>query len=283
MKSLKNQFYCQVIINTINLFLERINMNHYQVLSIPNNASKQEIRNAYIFLAKKYHPDKIKSNNDNNNNNNNNDNDNDKSNKFKVLHLAYSTLINDETRKEYDINLKCTPIFSNLFQDLLNDFNKLVNLIKPVTNYDTITSIHDLYKGSYKKIYYENMLIKYYPIKSLQIEFENEILKLNNIMIDNLNYFIEDFDLYIHVSLNALPDNTCVNNVCKYDLELPDSSIINVVINEEDINKIICYNNKGLIKQYIYKIMFSDNDEDNDNENIDNDQVRGNLYLLIKK
>lgn len=241
-------------------------MNYYKVLSLPNNASKKQIRNAYITLAKKYHPDK-------------NINEHSCDDKFLLVNTAYSTLINDNSRKLHDINLR--PAFPpGLFQDLLNDFYKLTKLIKPITNFDVVTSIRDIYKGHLKEIQYENVLIKYYPIKSMEIEFDNEILKLNSTLIDNLNYSIKDYDLYIPITLSKLPDSICKDGIYEYDLEMPDSSIVCVNVSEEDVDKILYYENRGLLRMQLYEIFFDEYDTNmNKKDNVD----RGNLCLVIKK
>src|SRR3989338_2039100 len=60
--------------------------NYYDILGVPKNASKEDIKNAYRKLAHKYHPDKSGGN----------------ENKFKEVNEAYQILINDKKRAEYD-------------------------------------------------------------------------------------------------------------------------------------------------------------------------------------
>lgn len=251
-------------------------MNYYKVLSLPNNATKKEIRNAYFTLAKKYHPDKNLKDSGISSKAEDNSKDYEK---FLLINTAYSTLVNDNLRKIHDINLR-TSFPHGLFQDLLNDFNKLTKLIKPVTNFDVITSIRDIYKGHMKEIHYENVLIKYYPIKSMEIEFDNEILKLNSTLIDNLNYSIKDYDLYIPIKLSELPKSICTDGIYEYDLEMPDESIVSISVSEEDVDKIVCYENKGLLKMCLYEIFF---DDFNTNLSKKYSTERGDLCLLVKK
>lgn len=60
----------------------------YEVLGVPRNASKQEIKKAYYNLAKKYHPDTNK--------------DPGAHQKFTEISNAYEVLSDDEKRKAYD-------------------------------------------------------------------------------------------------------------------------------------------------------------------------------------
>lgn len=66
-------------------------MNYYEVLQIKNNASSQEIKQAYRKLAKKYHPDS----------------QNDFANHEEIIRLnaAYEVLNNPEQRHQYDRTL----------------------------------------------------------------------------------------------------------------------------------------------------------------------------------
>ncbi len=62
--------------------------NHYQILGIEFNSNDSEIKKKYRELAVKFHPDK---------------NHNTKSDEaFKMINLAYETLINKESRQQYD-------------------------------------------------------------------------------------------------------------------------------------------------------------------------------------
>ncbi len=65
-------------------------MDYYQILGVPRNASQEDIKKAYRKLALKYHPDKVRG---------------DKKQaeeKFKQISEAYAVLSNPEKRKEYD-------------------------------------------------------------------------------------------------------------------------------------------------------------------------------------
>lgn len=232
-------------------------INYYQVLNLPNNANKQQIRNAYIILAKQHHPDKNK-----------------ESTQFTLINKAYTTLIDDDTKKKYDISLQ-SILPREIIMDLINDFVKFVKFIKPITNFDVITDINELYLGKVKEIQYENIKIIYYPIKDLEIEFEDEILKLNSLLIDNLNYVIDDYDLYMQIKLSQMYKS---NKTYTYEIVLPDTKIINVNVNEDTLgdNRYyeLCFRKCGLLKLDVYGI------------NTCNEKVikkRGNLFVVIKK
>ena len=69
-------------------------INYYKELGVNNNASKQEIKLAYLSILKKYHPDVY-------------DGDPEfAQNKTALINECYATLKDDEKRKAYDIELE---------------------------------------------------------------------------------------------------------------------------------------------------------------------------------
>ncbi|MFN8257954.1 MAG: molecular chaperone DnaJ [Bacteroidales bacterium] len=63
--------------------------DYYEILEVPKNASKEDLKKAYRKQALKYHPDR-------------NPDDKDAENKFKEAAEAYEVLSNDEKRRRYD-------------------------------------------------------------------------------------------------------------------------------------------------------------------------------------
>ena len=64
--------------------------SHYRTLKLSQNASHQEVRQAFIKQAKKYHPDLTGGKSDE---------------KFKRIYEAYQVLSNAERRLEYDASI----------------------------------------------------------------------------------------------------------------------------------------------------------------------------------
>jgi molecular chaperone DnaJ len=62
--------------------------DYYEVLDVPRNASKEEVKKAFRRLARKYHPDVNKGN--------------DATERFKEINEAYEVLSDDQTRSAYD-------------------------------------------------------------------------------------------------------------------------------------------------------------------------------------
>jgi molecular chaperone DnaJ len=71
--------------------------DYYDVLNVPRNASKEEIKNSYRKLALQYHPDRNKAAG--------------AEEKFKEISEAYAVLSDDEKRKRYDM-------FDEIFRDM---------------------------------------------------------------------------------------------------------------------------------------------------------------------
>lgn len=63
--------------------------DYYEILGVPRDASQEEIRKAYLELAKKYHPDKTGG-------------DKAAEEKLKEINMAYDVLKNAEKRAQYD-------------------------------------------------------------------------------------------------------------------------------------------------------------------------------------
>ncbi len=70
--------------------MTNIEFDYYEVLEVSRDASVEEIKKAYRKLAMKYHPDRTKG-------------DKDSEKKFKQINEAYSCLVDEQKRKQYDM------------------------------------------------------------------------------------------------------------------------------------------------------------------------------------
>lgn len=86
-------FLLWISINTLTLFLEGVQCqktdNFYDLLEVPRQASKSEIKKAYRKLSMKYHPDK-------------NPGDEQAAEYYKKINRAYEVLSNDDKRQMFD-------------------------------------------------------------------------------------------------------------------------------------------------------------------------------------
>ncbi len=73
----------------LNLKLQAVTLNYYQVLGVSQTATDREIINAFRKLSLKYHPDKNAGNKE-------------VEEKYKEITVAYTVLSNPDTRKEYN-------------------------------------------------------------------------------------------------------------------------------------------------------------------------------------
>ncbi|MEM2236903.1 MAG: DnaJ domain-containing protein [Candidatus Caldarchaeum sp.] len=137
--------------------------DYYEILGVPRNASKEEIKRAYRRLALQYHPDRNKSP--------------DAEEKFKEISEAYAVLIDDEKRRLYDMYGRAGVSktystedlfrstwfdFDELFKDLgLGDFETIFERFfgfrkrprQPAPTYvEAEVSLYDVFKGSKKEV-----------------------------------------------------------------------------------------------------------------------------------
>ncbi len=106
-------------------------VDYYQVLGVPRNASKEEIKAAFRKLALQYHPDRNKSP--------------EAEEKFKQISEAYAVLSDDEKRRQYDsmgdyqFNQTFTP------EDIFKDFD-FERAFKDVGLGDEFEQLFDLFE-----------------------------------------------------------------------------------------------------------------------------------------
>jgi molecular chaperone DnaJ len=89
--------------------------DYYEILGVPRNATKEEIKRAYRRLALQYHPDRNKSP--------------DAEEKFKEISEAYAVLMDDEKRRIYDMygheGLSGAYTREDLFRGRIEDFEDI--------------------------------------------------------------------------------------------------------------------------------------------------------------
>ena len=89
--------------------------NYYEILGVDITATQEEIRKAYYKQARKYHPD--------------NNPRQDTTNMMQQITLAYNTLSNEESKKQYDATLKrnSRTSFNNTTTNTNNSYSHTQN------------------------------------------------------------------------------------------------------------------------------------------------------------
>jgi DnaJ-class molecular chaperone len=271
-------------------------MNFYDVLQIPQTATKYEIKKAYHKLAVQYHPDKC------------NLSKNEAEEKFYEIKTAYDVLYDDHKRQQYDSmtneeQMKIFDVVKKYFKDIRPEYSYIYDVIIDILYSKNENEFKDeINEMNIKKIFgrigekIKNNIHKKYIIIStntydldvkLKEKYENtiKIVKVGETLYDvptwNNKYVIEDTCIG-QVVINI---NTCDDKLFK-QLDDHDLLLIQKVslgqylygdtikihhINNEIISftfdsclekkPIFCTNGKGLIC--------------NDNYN------RGSLYIYI--
>lgn len=190
-------------------------MNYYEILNIKQNATKQDIKNAYRNLAKLYHPD-VNPNTEK---------------EFKIINQAYEILSNDDKKEEYDKSLS----------------NKNVKIFYTIT-------LEEAYLGKHATINYvygnENKFVDVFIPSGIEnntvITLENFHKLLITIKIKDHSYInrVEN-DLYTILNISAI--NLIIG--CVYSLEFLDSSILDINIPEgTQHNSVFKFSEKGMNK-----------------------------------
>ena len=153
--------------------------NFYEILELSPNCSIEDIKNSYRQLCKIYHPDR------------NPDNES----KFIEIKKAYETLIDADLRKEYDLDLMCSP---NCKPQRINIKNNIELTLDEcyygcVKKYRLHSGVYDVIVPQYSKpgdmIYLDGL-----GWNGGDLELEIVIIENNNYYLDsklNLHYILE--------------------------------------------------------------------------------------------
>lgn len=99
-------------------------MNYYEILQINNNATNQEIKEAYFRLAKKYHPDRNKNQ--------------DSKRRFAEIRQAYEILSDPLERRDYNNN-------NNIKENNIKNNNIVINTSIEITD-------NEAFNGTLRKL-----------------------------------------------------------------------------------------------------------------------------------
>lgn len=155
----------------------------YDILGLNINCSLEDIKNSYRQLCKIYHPDK-------------NPDDN---NKFIEINKAYETLVNEDLRREYDLDLMCSP---NCKPQRVNIKNNIEITLDEcyygcVKKYRLYSGVYDVVIPKYSKPG-NRIYLKGLGWNGGDLELEIVIKEKNNYYLDsklNLHYIL-DIDIW---------------------------------------------------------------------------------------
>ena len=151
----------------------------YDILELSQDCSLEDIKNSYRQLCKKYHPDK---------------NPDDK-NKFLEIQKAYEILVDEDLRREYDLDLICTPNCKPQKINIKNDIELTLNecYYGCIKKYRLFSGVYDVIVPKYSKpgdrIYLDGL-----GWNGGDLELEIVIKEKNNYFLDskfNLHYILE--------------------------------------------------------------------------------------------
>ena len=212
-------------------------MDLYNILNINKDASQLDIKNAYIKLAKFYHPDK--------------NNNKDAHDKFIEIHTAYEILYNNKTNKNYNkMNSNDKIFFNELLQKILllqdnkesytiidiekyfcklckRDINYIKdNFIKFIKEINIVELFEIFYNGKIqKKKYYltysdtdSEIIIEYYYILPIYLQKNNELDIKIDVIVD-VNDIINENKKKIKIKRNI--NNTIVISTFIFNLSHP--------------------------------------------------------------
>ena len=153
--------------------------NFYEILELSPDCSLEDIKNSYRQLCKIYHPDK-------------NPNEKDK---FLEISKAYDTLVDEDLRKEYDLDLLCSP---NCKPQRINIKNNIELTLDEcyygcVKKYRLFSGVYDIVVPKYSKPG-DKIYLYGFGWNGGDLELEIVINEKNNYFLDNklnLHYILE--------------------------------------------------------------------------------------------
>ncbi len=199
-------------------------IDYYKILDVDIEATSSEIRNNYLKLAKKNHPDQGGN-----------------SEMFQLICKSYECLYNKETRKEYDL-IYLKKSFDELKEDELikfkGEFNEFVS-----TNVKTINEekINELFK----EIFQDIDEIKDQKLSNLDLE-----KRINDICLERETQDIETKDDTVKTLLDNEQELN-INDVYEFTKQkygYEDTNIINSEIGTADILEFDKYGSYELLK-----------------------------------
>lgn len=140
------------LVGTVSASSSNQEQNHYEILGVAKDATKQEIHRAFRQLAKKYHPDKNK--------------DKSATDEFIKIFKAYETLSDEKKRKEYDdqsarghTNSWTANSANNVNDFDINDFFKQYEdqFLKHAQHFNNPHQSHEQYHQHYHQNIHNNM------------------------------------------------------------------------------------------------------------------------------
>lgn len=153
--------------------------NFYEILELNLDCTSEDIKNSYRQLCKIYHPDKNPDNSD----------------KFIEIQKAYETLIDEDLRREYDLDLICSPNCKPQKVNIKNNIELTLDecYYGCLKKYRLYSGVYDIVIPKHSKpcdiIYLEGL-----GWNGGDLELEITVKKNNNYYLDsrfNLNYTLE--------------------------------------------------------------------------------------------
>lgn len=192
----------------------------YKTLNIDYNATENEIRKSYLKLAKQYHPDKCK--------------DKDATKKFQEINYAYTILINEKSRINYN-NLNEKDDFHSLLEKIYNgkNVNWKEELKKHNINIKNMFNIGDILDELNLYEFMKMFTTKRVPKKETEHNNYSESDSCDEDMCEHYNELPILYQKYnknnINIELNIDIDD--INEIKKIKISRYDNNIKNYIYN----------------------------------------------------